>query len=135
MKNKNLYNEERFDSFLNKTIIFSSRTYFKKQMNTINKENTILDNNDYSASLHGFIDMNCPFFTIDNIDTKLELNIALNCLSDIEKAVIFLLFIEDLSQDEAAEILEIWSKSVSRIKLRAIEKLKKYLKGDKLNEK
>ncbi len=135
MKNKNTFKEERFDSFLNKTIIFSSRTYFKKQMNTINKENTILNNNDYSAFLQGFIDMNCPFFTIDNIDTKLELNIALNCLSDIEKAVIFLLFIEDLSQDEAAEILEIWSKSVSRIKLRAIEKLKKYLKGDKLNEK
>ena len=41
---ENNYNEERFDSFLNKTIIMSSRTYFKKQMNIASKENTILDN-------------------------------------------------------------------------------------------
>lgn len=134
MENKD-YKEERFDSFLNKTIIMSSRTYFKKQMNIIDKENTILDNKDYSAFLQGFIDVNCPFSAIDNIESNLELNRALNCLSDIEQAVIFLLFQEELSQDEAAEILEIWSKSVSRIKVRAIEKLKKYLEGDSKNEK
>lgn len=37
MENQNTYKEERFDSFLNKTIILSSRTYFKKQMNTVKK--------------------------------------------------------------------------------------------------
>lgn len=134
MENNN-YKEERFDSFLNKTIILSSRTYFKKQMNIINKENTILDNDDYSAFLQGFIDVNCPFSAIDDIESSLELNTALNCLSDIEQAVIFLLFKEELSQDEAAKILEIWSKSVSRIKVRAIEKLKKFMEGDSKNEK
>lgn len=135
MENQNTYKEERFDSFLNKTIIMSSRTYFKKQMNIIDKENTILDNENYSAFLQGFIDINCPFSAIDDVESRLELNTALNCLSDIEQAVIFLLFKEELSQDEAAEILEIWSKSVSRIKVRAIEKLKKYLEGDTKNEK
>lgn len=129
------YKEERFDSFLNKTIMMSSRTYFKKQMNIMDKENTILDNEDYSAFLQGFIDINFPFSAIDNIETNLELNNALNCLSNIEQAVIFLLFQEELSQDEAAEILEICSKSISRIKIRAIKKLKKYLEGDSENEK
>ena len=135
MENQNNYKEERFDSFLNKTIILSSRTYFKKQMNTIKKENTILDNEDYSIFLQGFIDVNCPFFAIDDIESSLELNAALNCLSDIEQAVIFLLFKEELTQNEAAEILEIYSKTVSKIKIRAIEKLKKYMKGDSKNEK
>ena len=37
---------------------------------------------------------------------------------------------KQLSQDEAAEILNIWSKSVSRIKIRAIEKLRKHMEGD-----
>ena len=60
----------------------------------------------------------------------MELNRALNCLSDIEQAVIFLLYNKELSQDEAAEILNIWSKSVSRIKIRAIEKLRKHMEGD-----
>ncbi|MBS6251761.1 MAG: sigma-70 family RNA polymerase sigma factor [Clostridium sp.] len=135
MENKNDYKEERFDSFLNKTIILSSRTYFKKQMNIINKENTILNNEDFSTFLQGFIDTNCPCSDIYDVESRLELNIALNCLSDIEQAVIFLLFHEELSQNEAAEILEIYSKTVSKIKIRAINKLRNYMKGDSENEK
>ena len=49
------YNEEKFDSFINKTIILSSRLFFKKQMNFINKENTIVDNKDFSRYLQSFI--------------------------------------------------------------------------------
>ena len=71
---------------------------------------------------------------IDTIDLSLQLKNALKSLTAIEQSVIFLLFQEELSQDEAAKILEIWSKSVSRIKVRAIEKLRKYLKGDLNNE-
>lgn len=132
MENKNNFKEERFDSFLNKTIILSSRTFFKKQMNIINKERIIVDDEDYSDFLNGF---NVPFDTFSNIDMLLELNKALKSLTAIEQSVIFLLFKEDFSQSEAATILDICSKSVSRIKLRAIEKLKKYLKGDAKNEK
>lgn len=128
MENKDNYKEERFDSYLNKTIILSSRTYFKKQMNIINKERTIVDNEDYSSFLESFIDVNCPFSAID---TNLQLNNALSCLSDIEQAVIFLLFNEEMTQSEAAEILEIYSKTVSKIKIRAIQKLKKFMEGDK----
>ena len=78
--------------------------------------------------------LNGSFSTLDNITNTLELNNAMKSLSAIEQAVIFLLFQEDLSQEEAGKILEICSKSVSRIKLRAIGKLKKYLKGDLENE-
>ena len=130
MENRN-YNEERFDSFLNKTIIFSSKAYFKKHMNITGKEKTIVNDENYSAFLENFTAMNT---LIDNIETSLELNKALNSLSAIEQAVIFLLFQEDLSQDEAAKILEICSKSVSRIKLRAVNKLKNLLKEDLENE-
>ena len=49
MENKHNYNEERFDSFLNKTIIYSSKAYFKKQMNTYNKEKTIINDENYSV--------------------------------------------------------------------------------------
>ena len=131
MENKIDYNEERFDSFLNKTIIFSSKAYFKKQMNISGKEKTIINDENYGGFLENFTAMNT---LIDNIETSLELNKALNSLSAIEQAVIFLLFQEDLSQDEAAKILEICSKSVSRIKLRAVNKLKNLLKEDLENE-
>ena len=130
MENKSNYKEERFDSFLNKTIILSSRTYFKKQANITNKERTIVDDEDYSAFLQDFVSSNQHFSCVDNVDLSLQLQNAIRSLTAIEQSVIFLLFQEELSQDEAAKILEIWSKSVSRIKIRAIEKLKKYLKGD-----
>lgn len=135
MENKNCYKEERFDSFINKTIILSSRTYFKKRMNTINKEKAIIDDEDYSNFLQGLIISNNYIGGIDEVESSLELNNALQSLSAIEQAVIFLLFQEELSQNEAAEILEIYSKTVSKIKIRAINKLKKYLKGDFENEK
>ena len=92
MESKNDYREEKFDSYLNKTIILSSRTYFKKQMNTINKERTIVDDVDYSALLQDFVNANSSFSSFDDIDSKLELSSALSTLSVIEQAVIFLLF-------------------------------------------
>ena len=127
MENKHNYNEERFDSFLNKTIIYSSKAYFKKQMNTYNKEKTIINDENYSVFLEKLTIMNT---LVDNIEVSIELSNALKSLSAIEQAVIFLLFQENLSQEDAAKILEICSKSVSRIKLRAISKLKNILKED-----
>ena len=127
MKENNVYDNERFDSYLNKIIIFSSKKYFKKHINICDKEKTIVDD-DADALL---VSNN----TFDEVEDTLELNKALKSLSAIEQSVIFLLFKEELNQDEAGKILEICSKSVSRIKIRAINKLKKYLKGDLEDEK
>lgn len=132
MENKNDSREERFDSYINKTIILSARTYLRKQLNIGNKERTIVDDEDYSVFLQNFIDLNHSF---ESVELKLQLNNALKSLSDIEQAVIFLLFNEDLTQEEAAQILEIYSKTVSKIKIRAIKKLRKFLKGDLEDEK
>ena len=134
MDSKNKYKEERFDSYLNKIIIFTSKSYFKKQMNISSKEKIIVDDEDYTAFLQDFTMINCAFSTVDDFDKTMQLNTALKSLSAIEQSVIFLLYKEDLSQDEAAKILEICSKSVSRIKIRAINKLKKLMKGDLKNE-
>lgn len=131
MENKD-FKEERFDSFLNKTIILSSKAYFKKNMKVSSREKTIVNDENYNAFLEKFTTTNT---VIDDIENNLELNNALNSLSVIEQAVLFLLFKEDFSQEEASQILEICSKSVSRIKLRAIKKLKNLLKESDNNEK
>lgn len=127
MENKNEFKEERFDSFLNKIIIFSSKAYFKKQIKIVTKERPIIDDEDQYALERASV-LNFACFTTENIENSLELNNAIKSLSAIEQSVIFLLFQEDLSQNDAAKILEICSKSVSRIKLRAINKLKNILK-------
>ena len=46
--------EEKFDSFLNKIIILSSKYYYKKQMRINGRENTIIDNEEYSQFLQKY---------------------------------------------------------------------------------
>ena len=133
MENKNI-NEAKFDSYLTKTIILSSKRYFKKEINTNRKEQIIFDDQNYSAFIQGFFDSQNPSFE-STIDLSLSVKEALKSLSAIEQSVIFLLFNEELSQKEAAQILEIYSKTVSKIKIRAIDKLIKYFKEGFENEK
>ena len=44
--------------------------------------------------------------------------------------VIFLLFEKELSNKEISKMLKIYDSGVTRIKKRALKKLKKYLEGD-----
>lgn len=118
--------EEKFDSFLNKTIILSSKDYFKRTMNRIDKERTIVDDEEYSSVIYEKMNSTSDF---DKVDTKMELKTALNCLSEIEQAVIFLLFNEELTRNETTEILKLYESTVSKIKRRAINKLKNILDG------
>ena len=122
-------NEEKFDSFLNKTIIMSSRKYFLKQMRNMEVENTILDSEDFANFVQGFASVNGKISDMEEMETSMQLNAALNCLSRLEQAVIFLLFNEELSRNETAEILKLYDSTVSKIKRRAIDKLKKLLEG------
>ena len=122
--------EEKFDSYLNKTIILSSKYYFKKQIKMKGREQTILNNEEYSLFLQKFITEKVTFSSVERVDTSLQLKKALESLSAIEQSVIFLLFQEELTQQEAAEILEVYTKTISKIKIRAINKLKKHLEED-----
>ena len=88
----------------------------------------LVDDNSHTSVLNSAV--NSTIADFDLVENCLELNTALSKLSDIEQTVIFLLYNKELSQDEASKILEICSKSVSRIKVRAINKLRKYMKGD-----
>lgn len=126
MKKKNVTKEGQFDFFLNKTIIYTSVTYFKKQMQI--KEKFINNSSDeYNALLQDFA-------AFENAEQKIELESYKDCLTHIEQSVLFLLFNEQLSQSEVAKILNMYSKTISKIKLRAIKKLKKSMKEDDKNE-
>lgn len=137
MKEENLYKEERFDSFLNKTIILSSKRYYMSEITKDLKELKVVDDENYTDYISDYLI--CNFDEIYNskcIDNFADffnnsaLTFALKSLSNIEMTVIFLLFEEQLTSSEASKILEICSDSVTRIKRRALNKLKKYLKGD-----
>lgn len=136
MENENDFKSKKFSSFLNKTIIFSSKEYYKYEVTRNFKELKIIDDEEYSEYVKEYLKYYDEVSNDKNIDDFIEmcdnpvLIQALKSLSEIEMTVIFLLFEEQLTSSEASKILKICSDSVTRIKRRAIEKLKKYLEGD-----
>ena len=44
--------EKRFNNFLNKTIILSSKRYFKREVNISNKEQMLVDDNSHTSVLN-----------------------------------------------------------------------------------
>ena len=82
--------EKRFNNFLNKTIILSSKRYFKKEVNISRKEQTLIDDSSNTSILNSVaISATTDFDLVENC---LELNTALSKLSDIEQTVIFLFY-------------------------------------------
>lgn len=144
MKEKSKSNSKEkfyeFNSFLNKVIIFSGKEYFRKELKNKRRELELIDNDNFEnlyLDTYLFED-----FLFENQTSKdavdfinfcenINLHCALKSLSAIEQEVLFLLYSKELSQEEAAKILNICSKSVSRIKLRAFDKIRKFFKGEK----
>ena len=129
---------EKFNSFINTTIFLSAKDYFRKEVKKEEREVSIINDENFEKYLESFLEYEEEFekaqypkdiIEFINMCENNELHISLKSLSSIEQSVIFLLFSEELSQEEASKILKICSKSVSRIKLRAVEKLKNMLKG------
>lgn len=137
MENKNNHKEERFDSFLNKTIILFSKQYYRNEAKKTFNELKIIDDEEFSQYVNEYLKYEeISYNTKDVKDFTDQLNntalvCALESLSKIEMMVIFLLFEKQLSNIEIGEILKIYSNSVPRIRKRALKKLEKYLKGGK----
>jgi len=78
------------------------------------------------------VETNCisPFdenTLIDNLDNKIAVQNALDCLNPIERAVMLLIIYDDKKIEQVAVDLKLSRSTVGRIKLSAEEKLKKEL--------
>lgn len=128
--------EKRFDNFLNKTIILSSKKFYKEECLKKGKEIDILDDENFNKYINNYIEIyeiefNCNGITdLINKLNNVKLIEALKSLSNIEKTVIFLLFEKELTSSEASKILKICSDSVTRIRRRAIKKIQNHLKEE-----
>lgn len=132
----NNYKYNRFNSFLNKTIVLCSKRYYKAELTTNLTELKIMDDENYTEYMKEFIKIDDDVYNCVDVDNFIDLCEnpvlirALKSLSKIEMTVIFLLFEKQLTSREASKILKICSDSVTRINKRALRKLKEYLKGD-----
>lgn len=127
--------EARFDSFLNRTIAGASMNYYNKQRKYEYRELQIINNEDYEEYLKPYLaeeedGFSCVF---EGLEDNYVLNCGVESLSINEKTVIFLYFKKHYSTSEIAQIMNIREQSVSRIKTRALDKLKMFMKGFELN--
>lgn len=127
--------EARFDSFLNRTIVGASMNYYNKQKKYEYRELQIIDNEDYEEYLKPYLAEEDDGFSrvFDGFEDNYVLNCGVESLSINEKTVIFLYFKKHYSTSEIAQIMNIREQSVSRIKTRALDKLKMFMKGFELN--
>jgi len=72
---------------------------------------------------------------IDNLDNKIAVQNALDCLNPIERAVMLLIIYDDKKIEQVAVDLKLSRSTVGRIKLSAEEKLKKELSAMGLGKK
>ena len=125
------YEEKEFDALLNKTIILSSKKYYKKQMTISNNESLLINKNDediYSDIIDD-ISLSLTDNVTESIEEALDVQNAVSKLSAIEQAVIFLAFGMGLTQVHIARLLKISERSVRRFEYSALEKMKKILEG------
>jgi len=127
--------EARFDSFLNRTIVGASMNYYNKQKKYEYREVQIIDNEDYEEYLKPYLAEEDDGFSrvFEGFEDNYVLNCGVESLSINEKTVIFLYFKKHYSTSEIAQIMNVREQSVSRIKTRALDKLKMFMKGYDLN--
>ena len=136
MEKKNANSNEKFyefNSFLNKVIIFSGKEFFRKELKNKRRELDLIDDDNFeNMYLNSYLcedQTSKDVFDFINFCENFNLHCALKSLSAIEQEVLFLLYSKELSQEEVANILNICSKYVSRKKLRAFDKIRKFLSG------
>lgn len=127
--------EDKFNNFLNKTIILSSKKFYKEEYLKNSIEQNLIDDEKSIKYVEELSKYEDNIYNCNNVDDLMEqidnVNLlkALKSLSDIEMIVIFLLFEKQFTSNEASHILEICSDSVTRIKRRALKKLQNFMKG------
>ena len=120
--------EAKFRRFLNDTIIGASKDYYAKQKKYELRELQIIDDESYEGYLckHATQDL---FEQFDDCFSYYELNMFFETLSSVERAVLFLHFEEKYKLKEIAKKLNMRNETITRIKKRALNKIKNYMKG------
>lgn len=131
-KEKKIFEEERFDAYLNKVIIMSSKEYFRKEALHNTRESKIIDDENFLEFINEKTKKEEFNIVAEDFIEECDnprLCDAIKQLSEIEQAVVFFIYDKELSREEVALKLDICVDTVSRVKLRAVKKIEKYMKG------
>ena len=72
MKDETNFKEERFDSYLNKTIILSSKKYYQNKIEKDLKELKIIDDEKYATYINNYLDYEADIYNSNRVDNCIE---------------------------------------------------------------
>ena len=136
-------NEEQLRDIKRAFTIFILKVIKHSAIDFVRKEklynSRIVSLNEYvnnEMSLSGFddgifyVEKNIDYRHLENLMTKKKHQNAVSKLSEREKQIIHLLYIEEREVDEVANLLNISTKTVLKKKKKALNKLKNDMEGD-----
>jgi RNA polymerase sigma factor (sigma-70 family) len=136
-------NEEQLRDIKRAFTIFILKVIKHSAIDFVRKEklynSRIVSLNEYvnnEMSLSGFdddifyVEKNIDYRHLENLMTKKKHQNAVSKLSEREKQIIHLLYIEEREVDEVAKLLNISTKTVLNTKKKALNKLKNDMEGD-----
>ncbi len=106
---------EKFISWFQRLIVRAIIDYLNQKSNLIQTENELL---------------NLKYDEIENIDTKLELENILKMISEKDRMLIYMHYVEGMTFKEISEITETNLSTIKMRIYRAIEKIKRRLNDD-----
>lgn len=128
----------KFLSYINKTLSFSFKEFYRKDKTLKDREMCVLnqkDTNTETELINSIPDNTVDFdkeiiylkdsSTLNDCFADPELIKAANKLTDRQKLIIYKLFVEEKTVSQIAKELEIQQKVVYKLKYRAFEKLRK----------
>lgn len=125
-----------FTIFILKVIKHSAIDFVRKEKLYNSRIVSLNEYGNNEMSLSGFDDdifymeKNIDYRHLENFMTKKKHQNAVSKLSEREKQIIHLLYIEEREVDEVAKLLNISTKTVLNTKKKALNKLKNDMEGD-----
>ncbi|MFZ5965557.1 MAG: sigma-70 family RNA polymerase sigma factor [Bacillota bacterium] len=135
--------EIRFLSYIDKTLSFSFKEFYRKDKTLKDREMCVLnqvDTNTETEFIYSIPDETVDFDkeiiclkespTLSDYFIDLKVIKAVNKLTDRQKLIIYKLFVEEKTVSQIAKELGIQQKAVYKLKYKAFENLKKWLGGE-----
>jgi len=119
----------RFIAYMNQVVYRARIDYLRKAKQT--HENEVMAGNMPDVPVYDDQEQNCA--SLDQLSSHPEMAHALCALDDKDQKVIFLLFCRQYNIVEAAKAMDLSKTSICRIRDRALEKLRKDMRGGDTN--
>ena len=122
------YIDARFVKYISNLIYYNSINFDKKRRVLASRNLLVIDNNENKLDVPSLQDIDNISPNLQDHITNSELFHAYEKLSEQQKKVLSLYFVKQLTDKEISNILGSSQQNISKLRLKALDKLRKFMK-------